>query len=136
MSLLSSLRTRLVSSLNIQALSVKSSPTFIQKSLQSKRQYWREVLRQTPNPKKPSQITFEDPTQMAIRSARAQSAEGLLRRKGKYLRYEKPWMKRKKLKMMSKYRSMERGVNDLKKYVQYVQDGKDVLRGKSVNEEK
>jgi hypothetical protein len=39
-------------------------------------------------------------------------------------------MKRKKLKMMTKYRSMERGVNDLKKYVQFVQDGKDVMRGK------
>ena len=31
---------------------------------------------------------------------------------------------------MTKYRSMERGVNDLKKYVQFVQDGKDVMRGK------
>ena len=39
-------------------------------------------------------------------------------------------MKRKKLKMAIKYRSMEKGVNDLKKYVKFVQDGRDVLDGK------
>jgi hypothetical protein len=63
---------------------------------------------------------------MALRSSRAQSAEGLLRRRSKYLRYEKPWMKRKKLKMVTKYKSMEKGVNDLKLYVKYIQEAKDI----------
>jgi hypothetical protein len=64
---------------------------------------------------------------MAMRSSRAQNAEGLLRRKAKFYYYEKPWMERKKLKMVRKYRSMERGVNDLKSYVKFIQDAKDVL---------
>jgi len=91
------------------------------------RTYWREVLRQSPNPKNPTQIKFEDPSIMAMRSSRSQNAEGLLRRKSKFYYYEKPWMARKKLKMVRKYRSMERGVNDLKSYVKYIQDAKDVL---------
>ena len=91
------------------------------------RSYWREVLRSKPNPKNPSQIKFEDPSIMAMRSSRAQNAEGLLRRKSKFFRYEKPHMKRKKLKMARKYRSMERGVNDLKNYVKYIQEAKEVL---------
>ena len=88
------------------------------------RSYWREVIRYTPNPKNPSQIQFEDPTVMAMRSARAQSAEGLLRRQAKYVRYEKPWMERKRMKMVRKYKAMEKGVNDLKVYVKFVQDAK------------
>jgi hypothetical protein len=88
------------------------------------RNYWREVIRYSPNPKNPSQIQFEDPTVMAMRSARAQSAEGLLRRQAKYVRYEKPWMERKRMKMVRKYKAMEKGVNDLKVYVKFVQDAK------------
>lgn len=95
-------------------------------TLTSTRSYWREVLRYTPNPKNPSQVQCEDPNLMALRSSRAQSAEGLLRRRSKYLRYEKPWMKRKKLKMVTKYKSMEKGVNDLKLYVKYIQEAKDI----------
>jgi len=94
------------------------------------RSYWREVLRSKVNPKNPSQIKFEDPSIMAMRSSRAQNAEGLLRRKSKFYRYEKPWMTRKKLKMARKYRSMERGVNDLKNYVKYIQEAKEVLHKK------
>lgn len=59
---------------------------------------------------------------MAIRSARAQAAEGLLSRQIRYRNYIKPWMKRKRLKEVKKYRSMERGVSNLKKYVQFVND--------------
>ena len=104
----------------------------LQKNLLQKstatRSYWREVLRYSANPKNPKQVKFEDPENMALRSARAQNAEGLLRRQNNYLRYEKPWMKRKNLKMAIKYRRMERGVNDLKAYVKYVQDVKNVLK--------
>jgi len=39
-------------------------------------------------------------------------------------------MTRKKLKMARKYRSMERGVNDLKNYVKYIQEAKEVLHKK------
>lgn len=91
------------------------------------RHYWREVIRYSPHPQSPSLITFEDPTIMAMRSARAQSAEGLLRRKSKYIRYEKPWMERKRMKMVRKYKAMERGVNDLKAYVKFVEDVKKVV---------
>ena len=49
---------------------------------------------------------------------------GLLQRKNRYRKYIKPWMKRKRLKEVKKYRSMERGVLNLKKYVHFVNDYK------------
>ena len=47
---------------------------------------------------------------------------GLLQRKNRFRNYIKPWMKRKRLKEVKKYRSMERGVLNLKKYVHFVND--------------
>jgi len=134
MSLLSRITARFIKSPSPLLVTVVPQPSFTSTSspisplfaFPTTRTYWREVLRSTPNPKNPSQVQCEDPNIMALRSARAQSAEGLLRRKYKYLRYEKPWMQRKKLKMKTKYRSMEKGVSDLKLYVKYIQEAKDI----------
>ena len=40
------------------------------------RNYWREVIRVTPDPRRPGKQTYEDPEMAAHRSARAQSSEG------------------------------------------------------------
>mmetsp|Transcript_9110 Transcript_9110/g.10644 ORF Transcript_9110/g.10644 Transcript_9110/m.10644 type:complete len:124 (-) Transcript_9110:407-778(-) len=86
------------------------------------RTYWQEVIRVTPDPRRPGKQTYEDPEMAANRSARAQNAEGLLRRQSKYLQYEKPWMKRKRLKAQRVYRAKERTVSELKAYVKFLQD--------------
>ena len=105
----------------------------ISHSLTQTRQYWREVLRSKPNPKDRTLVSYEDPSEMALRSARAQNAEGLLQRQNKFRNYEKPWMKRKRLKAARKYRGMNAKVQHLKVYVKYVQAGRAVLRGKKKN---
>lgn len=40
------------------------------------RTYWQEVIRVTPDPRRPGKQTYEDPEMAANRSARAQNAEG------------------------------------------------------------
>jgi len=87
--------------------------------------YWQEIIRAHPDPHEPKRQKFEDPGLAAIRSARAQNSEGLLRRRSKYLRYEKPWMERKRLKGDKIYKAKNKRVNELKMYVKFVQDYKD-----------
>jgi len=45
---------------------------------------------------------------------------GLLNRQIRYRNYVKPWMERKRAKEVKKYKSMEKGVSNLKRYVQFV----------------
>ncbi len=85
------------------------------------------MLRSNPDPENPSLIKYEDPEFLAVRSARAQNAEGLFKRKKRYMFYEKPWMKRKKLKMDKKYKAMNRGIQNLTAYVHYINDAKKAL---------
>ena len=49
---------------------------------------------------------------------------GLLNRQRNFRNYIKPWMKRKRAKEVRKYKAMERGVSNLKKYVQFINDRK------------
>ena len=42
----------------------------------SSRQYWQEVVKVFPDPRNPNRQTYEDPERSALRSFRAQSAEG------------------------------------------------------------
>ena len=49
---------------------------------------------------------------------------GLIHRKNKHLFYEKPWMKRKRLKAQKKYRALERPVRELEMYIKFLQDSK------------
>ena len=84
------------------------------------RSYWQEVVRGTVDPRD-GRNRYEDPENAAQRSGRAQNAEGLLRRAGRYRRYEKPWMKKKRLANERAYRNQKRGVDELKMYIQFVQ---------------
>lgn len=84
------------------------------------RSYWQEVVRGTIDPRD-GRNRYEDPENAANRSGRAQNAEGLLRRAGRYRRYEKPWMKKKRLANERAYRNQKRGVDELKMYIQFVQ---------------
>mmetsp|Transcript_18393 Transcript_18393/g.22516 ORF Transcript_18393/g.22516 Transcript_18393/m.22516 type:complete len:142 (-) Transcript_18393:243-668(-) len=88
------------------------------------RTYWREVLRILPDPKNPNKTKVEDIDKLATRSWRAQRSEGLLPRRMKYRNYLKPWMQRKRQKEVKKYKSMEKGVSNLKKYVKFINDYK------------
>lgn len=86
----------------------------------STRSYWQEVVRGTVDPRD-GRNRYEDPENATQRSGRAQNAEGLLRRAGRYRRYEKPWMKKKRLANERAYRNQKRGVDELKMYIQFVQ---------------
>jgi len=103
------------------------SSCFLQQQLQT-RSVWQEVLRAIRDPNDPTKIRFEDPEVMANRSGVAQSAEGLLKRRKRY--YEKPWMKRKRLKEMRAYNGKRRIVNDLTNYIQFQRDYFDKKKGK------
>lgn len=129
MSLLSRITASASAKASSSLLTKQHSQTFTFPIHQT-RQYWREVLRHKPDPKNPGRFKFEDPEQMAQRSGRAQNAEGLLARARKYQRYEKPWMKRKRLKEKKIYNSMNRAVKNLTSYVHYVNDAKKILSGK------
>mmetsp|Transcript_4543 Transcript_4543/g.5564 ORF Transcript_4543/g.5564 Transcript_4543/m.5564 type:complete len:161 (-) Transcript_4543:8-490(-) len=91
---------------------------------QSRRQYWKEVLRiKSYDPKKKENpIVLEDVDRMVQRTLRAKASEGLERRQFRYKRYVKPWMKRKRAKEVKQYRAMERAVSNLKQYVKYVNE--------------
>mmetsp|Transcript_33055 Transcript_33055/g.97523 ORF Transcript_33055/g.97523 Transcript_33055/m.97523 type:complete len:151 (-) Transcript_33055:241-693(-) len=92
------------------------------------RSYWQEVVRGTTDPRD-NRNRYEDPDQAAQRSGRAQNSEGLLRRAVRYRRYEKPWMTKKRLANDRAFRNQKRGVDELKMYIQFVQqhtpDGKE-----------
>mmetsp|Transcript_22646 Transcript_22646/g.31960 ORF Transcript_22646/g.31960 Transcript_22646/m.31960 type:complete len:145 (+) Transcript_22646:144-578(+) len=87
------------------------------------RSYWQEIVRVSLDPKDPSKQKYEDPELATKRSSRAQSAEGLQRRGFKYLRYEKPWMKKKRLKQERIYKTKVKGVEELQMYIKFVQNG-------------
>jgi len=85
------------------------------------RSYWQEVVRGTIDPAT-STNRYEDPENSAQRSARAQNAEGLLRRQSRYRRYEKPWMRKKRLANERRFRNQRRGVEELTMYIRFVQE--------------
>ena len=95
-------------------------PTTSSTTTTAARSYWQEVVRGTVDPRD-GRNRYEDPENAAQRSGRAQNAEGLLRRAGRYRRYEKPWMKKKRLANERAYRNQKRGVDELKMYIQFVQ---------------
>ena len=95
-------------------------PTTSSTTTTTTRSYWQEVVRGTVDPRD-GRNRYEDPENAAQRSGRAQNAEGLLRRAGRYRRYEKPWMKKKRLANERAYRNQKRGVDELKMYIQFVQ---------------
>jgi hypothetical protein len=47
---------------------------------------------------------------------------GFVAYQAKFLYYEKPWMKRKRLKQQRIYQRKKQGVDNLIKYIHYVQD--------------
>ena len=102
------------------AAAASTSATAIE-PITTTRSYWQEVVRGTVDPRD-GRNRYEDPENATQRSGRAQNAEGLLRRAGRYRRYEKPWMKKKRLANERAYRNQKRGVDELKMYIQYVQE--------------
>ena len=47
-----------------------------------------------------------------------------LRKRPNFVRHEKKWMRRKRLKMERRYLRLEEGVNELKAYIKFKQDNK------------
>ena len=47
-----------------------------------------------------------------------------LRRRPNFVRHEKEWMRRKRLKMERRYLRMQEGVEELKAYIKFKQDNK------------
>ena len=87
------------------------------------RTYWQEVVRTKVDRGGGGRTRYEDPEQASMRSRRASKSEGLLRRRFRYVRYEKPWMKKKRLAGLRAYRVKERGVAELKMYIKFMQEG-------------
>eukprot|EP00978_Attheya_sp_CCMP212_P024784 scaffold78515_cov46-Attheya_sp.AAC.2 len=90
---------------------------------QSSRSYWKEVLRPIQDPKS-KEWKYEKPEKMAMRSEAATRSEGILARHSRYVEYEKPWMRNKRLKSEKIYKSQKRGVEELKKYIEFVNENK------------
>eukprot|EP00584_Thalassiosira_punctigera_P014738 CAMPEP_0172552828 /NCGR_PEP_ID=MMETSP1067-20121228/47218_1 /TAXON_ID=265564 ORGANISM="Thalassiosira punctigera, Strain Tpunct2005C2" /NCGR_SAMPLE_ID=MMETSP1067 /ASSEMBLY_ACC=CAM_ASM_000444 /LENGTH=147 /DNA_ID=CAMNT_0013340891 /DNA_START=52 /DNA_END=492 /DNA_ORIENTATION=+ len=85
-----------------------------------------EVIRQVPSedPNRAGELTFEDPDLTDARMKRMVRAEEPLRRKIKFTRHEKKWMKKKRLRMEKRYLRLKEGVEELKAYIQFKQDNK------------
>ncbi|KAL7489697.1 hypothetical protein ACHAW6_015442 [Cyclotella cf. meneghiniana] len=90
------------------------------------RSVWQEVVRQVPSedPQRQGQMTFEDVDLTDLRIVRATRAEVPLRRRTKFVRHEKGWMRRKRLKMETRYLRLQEGVEQLKAYIMFKQDNK------------
>ncbi|KAL3788044.1 hypothetical protein HJC23_008388 [Cyclotella cryptica] len=90
------------------------------------RSVWQEVVRQVPSedPQRQGQMTFEDVDVADMRINRATRAEAPLRRRTKFVRHEKGWMRRKRLKMETRYLRLQEGVEQMKAYIKFKQDNK------------
>eukprot|EP01083_Nonionella_stella_P037852 103138_1 len=90
------------------------------------RSVWIEVVRQVPSedPNKPGQMEFEDVDLADMRMVKALRAETPLRRRPNFVRHEKQWQRRKRLKMERRYMRLEEGVKELKAYIKFKQDNK------------
>ncbi|KAL3796326.1 hypothetical protein ACHAWO_008995 [Cyclotella atomus] len=90
------------------------------------RSVWQEVIRRIPSedPQKAGQMTFEDVDVSDMRIGRALRAEAPLRKRTKFLRHEKGWMRRKRLKMETRYLRLQEGVDQLKSYIKFKQENK------------
>lgn len=53
-----------------------------------------------------------------------------LRRRVRFVRHEKGWMRRKRLKMERRYSRLQEGVEELKAYIQFKQEYKNSLKKK------
>eukprot|EP00986_Skeletonema_menzelii_P012451 scaffold6879_cov150-Skeletonema_menzelii.AAC.4 len=90
------------------------------------RSVFSEVIRQIPSddPKKQGMLTFEDPDLADARIGRNIRGESPLRRRMRFVRHEKGWMRRKRLKMERRYLRLQEGVEELKAYIKFKQEYK------------
>eukprot|EP01082_Thalassiosira_pseudonana_P007487 g6548.t1 g6548 contig23:717965-718530(-) len=131
MSFISIIRSRLTTTCRT-SLSLMFPTATVQRAVASKqssiqmRSVWQEVIRQVPSedPNKAGSMTFEDPDLADMRMGRANRAEAPLRRRTKFVRHEKGWMQRKRLKMERRYLRLQEGVEEMKNYIKFKQDNR------------
>eukprot|EP00573_Skeletonema_grethae_P011641 CAMPEP_0201697178 /NCGR_PEP_ID=MMETSP0578-20130828/9829_1 /ASSEMBLY_ACC=CAM_ASM_000663 /TAXON_ID=267565 /ORGANISM="Skeletonema grethea, Strain CCMP 1804" /LENGTH=157 /DNA_ID=CAMNT_0048183273 /DNA_START=14 /DNA_END=487 /DNA_ORIENTATION=- len=102
------------------------------------RSVFSEVIRQVPSddPQKQGMLTFEDPDLADARIGRNIRGESPLRRRPRFVRHEKGWMRRKRLKMERRYSRLQEGVEELKAYIHFKQEIKSLDKRKREEKDK
>merc|ERR1719223_214377 len=83
------------------------------------RTYWCEFVQNFRNKK--GKMVYEDPMKTYARLHRTDNSEGVSQRLKKYQFYEKPWMKRKRIKNERAYRTDKNKVEDLRRWIVFRQ---------------